>query len=66
MSLIKVVYLDKPYCYFFYRIPSDEYAIYPNWLALYFLQIIIPMLGMVVIAMKILVKNGRDLQREFF
>ena len=54
-------------CYhLFCRIPPDEYAVYPNWLIVYFLQIITPMLGMVVIALKILVKNGRDLKRAFF
>ena len=34
------------------------------WLYMYIGQIIIPMLGLVSIAIKILVRNGRDMRRE--
>ena len=40
-------------------------ALYPNWLILYVLRIIIPMLILVIVALKILIKSGRDIQREF-
>ena len=40
-------------------------ALYPNWLILYFLRVIIPMLMLVIVALKILIKSGRDIQREF-
>ena len=39
-------------------------AMYPNWLILYIKQIILPMVVMVIIALKILLKFGRDLQRR--
>ena len=43
----------------------NEMALYPNWLLLYVLRIIIPMLILVIVALKILIKSGRDIQREF-
>ena len=43
----------------------NEMALYPNWLILYVLRIIIPMLILVIVALKILIKSGRDIQREF-
>merc|ERR1712079_822747 len=33
------------YIFFWEKIPPDDYANYPNWLIVYFLQIITPMLG---------------------
>ena len=45
--------------------PPNEMALYPNWLILYVLRIVIPMLMLVLVALKILIKSGRDLQREF-
>ena len=39
-------------------------ALYPNWLILYFLQVIIPMLMLIVTALKILLKNGKVMLRE--
>ena len=45
--------------------PPNEMALYPNWLILYGLRIVIPMLMLVLVALKILIKNGRDLQRAF-
>ena len=43
----------------------NEMALYPNWLILYVFRIIIPMLVLVIVALKILIKSGRDLQRAF-
>ena len=43
----------------------NEMALYPNWLILYVLRIIIPMLILVIVALRILIKSGRDIQREF-
>ena len=45
--------------------PPNEMALYPNWLIIYVLRIVIPMLMLVLVALKILIKNGRDLQRAF-
>ena len=53
------------YPFVHYRIPPNQLAVYPNWLTAYFLQIAVPMLGMVSIAFKIMLKNGKDLRREF-
>ena len=36
---------------------------YPVWCVLYFGQILQPMLALVAIATKILVKNGRDMRK---
>ena len=49
-----------------FRLTPNQLAIYPNWILLYLLKIILPMLGMVAVASKILIKNGKELQREFF
>ena len=46
------------------RIPPNDLAEYPNWLFLFFYQNILPMLGLGAIAMKIILKNGKELQRE--
>ena len=40
-------------------------ALYPNWLILYVLRVVIPMLMLVLVAIKILIKSGRDIQRAF-
>ena len=48
-----------------FRIPTTELHVFPNWLILYLLQIILPMLGMTAIAMKIMVSHGKKLTREF-
>ena len=44
----------------------NEMAMYPNWLILYINRIVLPMLMMVLGALKILLKYGKDLQREFW
>ena len=53
--------------YYFHqmKLAPNEMSIYPNWLIIYINKIIIPMLMMVTIAVKILVKSGRGLQRAF-
>ena len=40
-------------------------ALYPNWLIVYVLRVIIPMLILFIIAVKILLKSGKELQRAF-
>ena len=53
--------------YYFHqmKLAPNEMSIYPHWLIIYINKIIIPMLMMVTIAVKILVKSGRGLQRAF-
>ena len=46
-------------------LPS-EMAIYPNWLILYINKIVVPVVLLVIVALTILMKYGRDLQREFW
>ena len=41
-------------------------AIYPNWLILYINKIVVPVVLLVIVALTILMKYGRDLQREFW
>ena len=42
----------------------DRLGEYPVWLFMYIGQIIMPMLAVASVAIKILVKNGRDMRRE--
>ena len=53
--------------YYFHlmKLPPKEMSIYPNWLIIYVSKIIIPMLMIVTIALKILLKSGRGLRRAF-
>ena len=51
--------------YFNFSIPPNEMALYPNWLILYVLRIVIPMIMLVLVALKIVIKSGKDLQRAF-
>ena len=44
---------------------ANQMALYPNWLIVYVLRVIIPMLMLILIAVKILLKNGKEIQREF-
>ena len=37
---------------------------YPVWLFMFIGQIVLPMLGCAAVAIKILVKNGKDMQRQ--
>ena len=51
--------------YINFRLPPNEMALSPNWLILYVLRIVIPMLMLGLVALKILIKNGRDIRRAF-
>ena len=39
---------------------------YPSWLVDYMGQIILPMVGVVIIAIKIVLKNGKDIAKRLF
>ena len=45
--------------------PPNEMALYPNWLIVYVLRVIVPMLILFFIAVKIVLKNGKEIQRVF-
>ena len=45
--------------------PPNIMALYPNWLILYVLDIVIPMIMLALGALKILIKSGKDLQKAF-
>ena len=47
-------------------LPIDELGKYPVWLIIYFCQVILPMIGLVVIALKIELKFGKEVRREIF
>jgi hypothetical protein len=51
--------------YFNFSMPPNIMALYPNWLILYVLDNVIPMIMLLLGALKILIKSGRDLQRAF-
>ena len=50
---------------FLFRIPKNQIALYPQWLIVYILRVIVPMLILIIIAVKILLKSGREIQRAF-
>ena len=64
MKLLRSAVFIFHYYNVFSSILPNEMAMYPNWLILYIKQIILPMVVMVIIALKILLKFGRDLQRR--
>ena len=45
--------------------PPNEMALYPNWLIVYVLRVIVPMLILFFIAVKIVLKSGKEIQRVF-
>ena len=45
--------------------PPNQMAMYPNWLIVYVLRVIVPMLMLIIIAVKILLKNGKEIQQAF-
>ena len=49
---------------FFFSLPPAQLAKYPAWLIVFLGKIILPMIGMVIIAIKIIMKNGKDMSRE--
>ena len=50
----------------FFRISPDQFGQYPTWLIIYFSQIVLPMMGIFTVALKIILKCGKDMRREFF
>ena len=44
--------------------PVNQLGDYPIYIAMYLAQIVLPMIGVLAIAIKILVKNGADMRRE--
>ena len=49
-----------------FSLPVDELEKYPVWLIIYVCQVILPMIGLVVIALKIELKFGKEVRREIF
>ena len=45
--------------------PPNEMALYPNWLIVYVLRVIVPMLILFFIAVKIVLKSGKEIKRVF-
>ena len=45
--------------------PPNQMALYPNWLIVFVLRVIVPMLMLFIIAVKILLKYGREIKRAF-
>ena len=50
----------------FFRISPDQFGKYPAWLIIYISQIILPMVGIIAVALKIILRSGKDMHREFF
>ena len=46
--------------------PPNQMALYPNWLIVYILRVIVPMLMMIIVATKILLKSGKEIQRVYY
>ena len=44
--------------------PVSQLGEYPIYIAMYLAQIVLPMIGVLAMAIKILVKNGTDMRRE--
>ena len=45
--------------------PPNQMTRYPEWLIVYVIRVIVPMLILIIIAVKILLKSGREIQRAF-
>ena len=45
--------------------PPNQMAMYPHWLIVYVLRVIVPMLILFFIAVKIVLKSGKEIQRVF-
>ena len=50
--------------YFPFSLPPDKLVEFPAWLIVFMSQIILPMIGVLIIAVKIMLKNGKDMSRE--
>ena len=46
--------------------PPNQMALYPNWLIVYVIRIIVPMLMLIIVAVKILMKSGKEIQRAYY
>ena len=51
---------------FFFSISPDKFGDYPIWLFLYIAQVVLPMVALAAVAIKILVKSGKDMRREMW
>ena len=51
---------------FHFRMPPNQMALYPNWLIVYVLRVIVPMLMLIIVAVKILLKSGKEIQRAYY
>ena len=49
---------------FSFSLPPDQLAKYPAWLIVFLCQIILPMIGVVIIAIKITMISGKHMRRE--
>ena len=47
-----------------FSVPVNQLGDYPIYIAMYLAQIVLPMIGVLAIAIKILFKNGTDMRRE--
>ena len=45
--------------------PKNQLALYPTWLILYVIRVIVPMLMLIIVALKVLLKSGKQIQRAF-
>ena len=51
---------------FHFRMPPNQIALYPNWMIVYVLRVIVPMLMLIIVAVKILMKSGKEIQRAYY
>ena len=63
-KIIEISIFFNRYQFFSSMLPN-EMAMYPNWLILFINKIVLPMVMLVIAALTILLKYGKDLQREF-
>ena len=60
-----IVRIHFLFFYFHFSMPPNQMALYPNWLIVYVLRVIVPMLMLIIIGVKILLKNGKEIQQAF-
>ena len=46
--------------------PPNQIALYQNWLIVYVFRIIVPMLMLIIVAVKVLLKSGKEIQRACY
>ena len=49
---------------FVFSITVDKLGDYPVWLVLYIVQNVWPMIGLAAVAIRILLRNGKDMRRQ--